>query len=675
MKYRKFLRGIAVCPIILLSFFVLNGVDHMVFAEGTNTSKSNDVGMNTESSKLFFEMLSDIAKKRQAIPETGERGWVKFYKEYSSVLVGKWEPQFNMILGATSISYLDGTEVRTKLKSKDVDPWALIGMGVCEALDKLGDLENENVEFGKVTTSLDYFDGAINLCPRATFYFLRGSYKRVWVAENRMDIKNGFFKCDEDIFLWRDGASLDLTVAEKSKDETLTMMCDQLKNCHSGLENIMNPAPNPNVSFGYMPSARMCFGIALYDLATSRKNIWSNIIDENEAAKREKMNLAEIAEREIEEGHGANYQKIVSNYLGSNKNEEALFIANNFLKIKSWGAAYSYENGQLQNDVAMSNFLKGEAYTAMGDYQKAEHAYNDFLNICGNVSDGEQKRILGLTGLANIYWSKNTDLDKSIKYLEEACELSHQVKSWGYLNDGNTVSSIFGLPHYDHLIEMLVFIHPMYGEAMNLVNNAGNKYGADYDTRTLVLANVYVGKKEYNKAIDIYQSWLDYYSSTVKWDSEDEKNRYISYGRGQLGYIKIVSGADGKNDLNFRLDYLVKHPAETDAYYIEVGWIKYWLGDWEGGREDMEKAIKLGNKSAAYDNLGIYYWAAKKDKQRALENIQIYLENGYHDFNCFYHMLGDGYFLQDLNETPEFKELIGKYAKLRGVDLTFGVSN
>jgi tetratricopeptide (TPR) repeat protein len=94
------------------------------------------------------------------------------------------------------------------------------------------------------------------------------------------------------------------------------------------------------------------------------------------------------------------------------------------------------------------------------------------------------------------------------------------------------------------------------------------------------------------------------------------------------------------------------------------GWAYLWAGEWEKARADFEKTISMDPAIPhSYGNMANYYWAHKKDKQKALEYLELEFQRGFVQWDVLTSELGDGYFLKGLNTAPEFKALVAKYRK------------
>jgi hypothetical protein len=64
-----------------------------------------------------------------------------------------------------------------------------------------------------------------------------------------------------------------------------------------------------------------------------------------------------------------------------------------------------------------------------------------------------------------------------------------------------------------------------------------------------------------------------------------------------------------------------------------------------------------------YDNLGVYWWHCKKNKDKALYYFEKAFQKGFspRDWDNLYDETSDGNFIKGLNQTPEFKKLVKKY--------------
>lgn len=88
------------------------------------------------------------------------------------------------------------------------------------------------------------------------------------------------------------------------------------------------------------------------------------------------------------------------------------------------------------------------------------------------------------------------------------------------------------------------------------------------------------------------------------------------------------------------------------------------LGRCDAARPDLEKALKLGEKAPnPHGTMALYLWTCRKDKAAALKSLEKSFDLGFDDWDTLYEETEAGLFLKGLNDTREFKALIGKYRK------------
>ena len=181
--------------------------------------------------------------------------------------------------------------------------------------------------------------------------------------------------------------------------------------------------------------------------------------------------------------------------------------------------------------------------------------------------------------------------------------------------------------------------------------------------------------EEHTKVIKLYpnqwQTWEAYASRGYIYLM---KKKYYEALKDYTQVIKLYM----KDYDNYR------HNFYYEALHTTRGYIYLLFSKWEKARTDFEKTIEFNKKySEAYILLGIYYWKAKNNKEKALEYFEIGFQNRFQDFEALYDFekgfkkefadfglqpsglnLAYGYFIKDLNQTPEFKNLIEKYKKI-----------
>ncbi|MFA6582908.1 MAG: tetratricopeptide repeat protein [Elusimicrobiaceae bacterium] len=88
------------------------------------------------------------------------------------------------------------------------------------------------------------------------------------------------------------------------------------------------------------------------------------------------------------------------------------------------------------------------------------------------------------------------------------------------------------------------------------------------------------------------------------------------------------------------------------------------LGEWDKAYADVSSALKFEkNFPSAYIHLSAYWWTGKKNKAKALENLDAAFKAGYRDFKSLYDEKDNGYFFRGLNKTREFEGIVAKYRK------------
>jgi tetratricopeptide (TPR) repeat protein len=160
---------------------------------------------------------------------------------------------------------------------------------------------------------------------------------------------------------------------------------------------------------------------------------------------------------------------------------------------------------------------------------------------------------------------------------------------------------------------------------------------------------------------------IEYYSKALLlWKYSDGiKNKSTAYTN--RGIINLVLGKknEGISDLNKSTEnYIAKinEDPHDSSLYNSRGWAYLWLDECEKAKSDFEKAIEIDkNYPIPYDNLGIYWWHCKKNKNKALDYFKKAFQKGFDRWDELYDETSDGHFIKDLNKTPEFKKLVKKY--------------
>jgi hypothetical protein len=78
----------------------------------------------------------------------------------------------------------------------------------------------------------------------------------------------------------------------------------------------------------------------------------------------------------------------------------------------------------------------------------------------------------------------------------------------------------------------------------------------------------------------------------------------------------------------------------------------------------LTKQLKLvKDEHPSYGNLGIYWWYCHKNKNKSLYYFEKAFQQGFssQEWNNLYDETSAGYFIKDINQTPEFKKLVKKY--------------
>jgi len=247
--------------------------------------------------------------------------------------------------------------------------------------------------------------------------------------------------------------------------------------------------------------------------------------------------------------------------------------------------------------------------------------------------------LLGLYFLTILSWFDRGDKAYKLKLYDEAIEC--YTKQIQLTPEGANAYKTRGIAYYNK---------KEYDKAIEDFNKAielAPKYADAYNSRGWT----YYKKDNYDKAIYDFNKAIEL----------DPKNAVAYNNRGSAYYSKKEYGK-AINDHNKAIEL---DPKDADTYNSR-GWIYLWLNEWEKAKNDFVKAIELDNKySSPYGNIGIYYWKAQKNKQKALEYYEKSFQIGY-NWNALYDDTSDGHFIGDLNQTPEFKALVEKYKKSSG---------
>ena len=186
------------------------------------------------------------------------------------------------------------------------------------------------------------------------------------------------------------------------------------------------------------------------------------------------------------------------------------------------------------------------------------------------------------------------------------------------------------------------------------VSGPGQK-GAAYSNR----GAVYNYLKKYDKALADFNSAL----------ALDPKSALAYINRGNSyrelkEYDKALADYDQVIALGLSAEC---GSCPKGAVYGERGVAYLWLEKCEPAGADLEKALEGDDKTPLpYSNLGIYWWACRQDKQKALDRFESSFKRGFDQWEELYLETDYGHFLKGLNDAPEFKELVRKYRKKQG---------
>jgi tetratricopeptide (TPR) repeat protein len=176
--------------------------------------------------------------------------------------------------------------------------------------------------------------------------------------------------------------------------------------------------------------------------------------------------------------------------------------------------------------------------------------------------------------------------------------------------------------------------------------------------KTILNASVYSSRGDAEFNLKDYHSVIADYTNAIELDP---KNASYYFQRGQA-YFGLSNYNEAIRNYTMVLDIDSK---DVDAYNCR-GWNYLCLNEWQKAEADFLKVVELAEKSPlGYGNLAICYWKTEKNKNKALEYYEKCFQNGFDHWDALYDntINGDGHFISDLNQTPQFKALIEKYRK------------
>ncbi|OGR63625.1 MAG: hypothetical protein A2X31_05435 [Elusimicrobia bacterium GWB2_63_22] len=245
---------------------------------------------------------------------------------------------------------------------------------------------------------------------------------------------------------------------------------------------------------------------------------------------------------------------------------------------------------------------RGIAYHALRKFDKAIAEYGKAIVVDPKDIDGYYNRGISYSSLKQ-YDKALADYDKAIE-IKPSGEYGPGQKGAAYSNRGVIYNH---LKKYDKAIAD-------FDSALSLAP----KFAVAYVNR----ANSYCYKKEYGKAIADYDR-------AIALDPTGD------CGTGKKGEA-----------------------------YAERGGVYLWLNKCDQAKSDFEKAIALNDKTPSpHSNLGVYWWACRKNKETALKWFEKSFQRGFDQWEELYQETDAGHFLKGLNDAPEFKALVKKYKK------------
>lgn len=302
------------------------------------------------------------------------------------------------------------------------------------------------------------------------------------------------------------------------------------------------------------------------------------------------------------------------------------------------------------------------------------------------------------------YYLWKGQIDLSLRHMDEAIRLDPLVND--YYRERARLYSFIGQPEKERAdIDKALAVCPscalgtLLDQGFFCLSTGKAREAADYYTRAAALpgapaetylnrASAYFSLKRYaeaaadcDKAVSLRPSVFGVYAlraeARLRLNQRDgsleDYDRALKQRAGYEDYLQRAAAnfyfkryAAGRADAAKAVELCeVATPADS-GLLSDRGWVYLWAGEWEKARADLEKAISMDPALPhPYGNLANYYWAAKKDKRKALEYLELEFQRDFAQWDGLTSELGDGYFLKGLNGTPEFKALVAKYRKTR----------
>jgi tetratricopeptide (TPR) repeat protein len=283
------------------------------------------------------------------------------------------------------------------------------------------------------------------------------------------------------------------------------------------------------------------------------------------------------------------------------------------------------------NKLIEMNPKSAFAYNNKGFLYYNRKKYDEAISVFTRAIELDPKYKLAYSNRGLCYCNKN-EYDKAIEDCNKAIELDPEYKQ-AYNNRGLSYS---GKKEFDKAIAD-------YNKAIEL----DPKYNVAYNNR----ANLNRKKKNYDKAMSDYNKAIEL----------DPKYVRTYNDRGYAYYLK-------KEYSKARLD--IDKAIELDPKYILAysyrGELELRLRNFDNALKDFEIALKLDeNKNYTYICFMLYYWNAKRDLTKSLELLESAFQKGFKNVDTLYDEEDEGFFLKDVNQTKEFKQIVQKYNKIK----------